>query len=50
VPATAAFRFNAAGKRKLILRVNATGRKVLKKGSRAMLKLSSGKQSIVRIR
>jgi hypothetical protein len=48
--ATASFRFNAAGKRKLRLRVNSTGRRVLKKGTKAVLKLSSGKQRVVRIR
>jgi hypothetical protein len=50
VLAATAYRFNAAGKRKLKLRVNATGRKVLKKGGKAVLKLSSGKQVVVRIR
>jgi hypothetical protein len=44
------FKFNVAGKRKLKLRVNATGRKVLKKGAKAKLKLSSGKQRVVRVR
>jgi uncharacterized repeat protein (TIGR01451 family)/fimbrial isopeptide formation D2 family protein len=50
VLARGSFRFNSAGKRKLKLRVNAAGRKVLKKGGRAVLKLSSGKTKLVRVR
>ena len=50
VLATAKFKFKAAGKRQLRLRVNANGRKVLKKGSRVVLKLSSGKKQVVRVR
>jgi uncharacterized repeat protein (TIGR01451 family)/fimbrial isopeptide formation D2 family protein len=50
VLASASFRFNSAGKRKLKLRVNSAGRKVLRKGGKAVLKLSSGKKKLVRIR
>ncbi len=44
------FRINAAGKRKLKLKLNARGRKVLRKGGKAVLKLSSGQKKLVRIR
>ena len=44
------FRINAAGKRKLKLKINARGRMVLKKSRKAVLKLSSGEKKIVRIR
>ncbi len=44
------FRFNSAGKRKLKLKVNRTGRKVLSRGGKALLKLSSGEKKLVRIK
>ena len=46
----ARFRYNSAGKRKLALRLNGSGRIVLRRGGRAVLKLSSGEKRVVRIR
>jgi uncharacterized repeat protein (TIGR01451 family) len=48
--ASGSYSMGGAGKRSVKLKVNATGRKVLKRGSRALLRLSSGKSWSVRIR
>jgi hypothetical protein len=50
VLAAGSYRSNQAGRRTLSLRVNWKGRKVLKRGRGAILRLSSGKQRFVRIR
>ena len=46
----ARFRYSSAGKRRLTLRLNRSGRIVLRKGGRAVLKLSTGEKRVVRIR
>jgi hypothetical protein len=48
--ASGSYRFTSGGKRTLRLKVNAKGRKVLNRGQRAVLRLSSGKSWTVRIR
>jgi uncharacterized repeat protein (TIGR01451 family)/fimbrial isopeptide formation D2 family protein len=47
---TGRYRFNSAGKRNLRLRLNWKGRRILKKGDRALLKVSSGRNRVIRIR
>ena len=47
--ASGSFRFDSAGKRKLKLKINRVGRKVLRKKGKAVLKLSSGQKRLVRI-
>jgi uncharacterized repeat protein (TIGR01451 family) len=48
--ASGSYRFSGPGKRTLRLKVSAGGRKVLKRGGKAVLKLSSGRSWNVRIR
>jgi uncharacterized repeat protein (TIGR01451 family)/fimbrial isopeptide formation D2 family protein len=48
--ARGSYRFSGPGKRALRLKVNASGRKVLSRSERAVLKLSSGRAWTVRIR
>ncbi len=50
VLAKGSFRFTSAGKRKVKLKATAKGRKVLKLGGKAVLKLSSDKKKLIRIR
>ena len=50
VLAKGTFRFNSAGKRKLNLKLTKKGRIAVKKTRKALLKLSSGEQKVVRIR